>query len=161
MLKKIITLLSTTIAFSIQANNILIDSQKILEQSELFKNSLIDYQKNNNKEAFNPKGNYDSIEDFRNTLKNLNLDNFESPIKNPYYDRDGVFGLIKDNNNLYLTIQSDVKTLTNDICKELNNNELKTIEPFTLTESIKYLNNYYNCFSNEKNSQNLYIYKIY
>tara|TARA_Y100000588_G_scaffold324551_2_gene357799 strand:+ start:18440 stop:18928 length:489 start_codon:yes stop_codon:yes gene_type:complete len=162
MLKKIIILLSLSSIISIQANSISIEAKSILESSEYFKNTVIQYEKENNKKAFFPLGNGDSIEDFRNTLRIMNLKNFESPIKNPYYDRDGVFGLIKDKENLYLTIQSDIKTLNNNICRDLNNNNItKNLDNFTLTESLNYFDGNYSCFNNKDNKQNLYVYKIY
>lgn len=162
MLKKIIILLSLSSIISIQANNISIEAQSILESSEYFKNTVLQYEKQNNKKAFFPLGNGDSIEDFRNTLRIINLKNFESPIKNHYYDRDGVFGLIKDKENLYLTIQSDIKTLNSNICIDLNNNNVpKKLDNFTLTESLNYFDGNHSCFNSKDNEQNLYVYKIY
>ena len=164
MLKKIIipvfAIFSTFNAYS-ESFNLSEKTQKILEESKNIKQAFIDYKNKNNSSIFNPKGNKNSIEDFRSTLSNANL-NFTSPIKNPYYDYDGAFGLIEDSDNLYLVIQSDIKTLTNEICNELNkNNMIKTISPFTLTESLNYLKNDYSCFTNNDNNQNLFVYKIY
>ena len=161
MLKKIITILSISLITNIQASNISVDTKNILESSNEFKKHFFLYNQKNEKSAFNPVGNYDSIEDFKNTLKIIELKNFKSPIKNSYALNDGVFGLIKDKNNLYLTIQADVKTLKDNVCKELNHNKKPIIiEPFTLTNSLYYLDNNYACFKNKNKSQNLYIYKI-
>ena len=49
MLKKIIILLSLSSIISIQANSISIEAKSILESSEYFKNTVIQYEKENNK----------------------------------------------------------------------------------------------------------------